>query len=433
MPADVARLALARRFMAKHEDEAAEVLERYPVAEVSSTLTSQDPIAAARVMERMLPQRLANVLQSLEDRAVREIVPEIIPRSTASALRWLDESERASILAKLSGTYASQVSEQISYPDDTAGALMDPRAVVVRETDRVGDAIASLREIGRPVHQVYVVDEDQHLLGTVPIRELAIADHETTIASLVQPSRAALDAFASRDEVADLLSETALPSIAVVDRKGRFLGVLRHRTLLGVAEQEAAVAMQRMVGANRDESALSPVTFAVRKRLPWLNINLLTAFLAASVVGLFESTIAQVTSLAVLLPVVAGQSGNSGSQALAVTMRSLALREIDTRDWLRVALKETTVGILNGLAIAVVTAAGVFVWSRSWALAAVISVSMVVAMAAAGLSGASIPVLLKRLGQDPAQSSSIILTTVTDIVGFFTFLGLASAMMRYLI
>jgi magnesium transporter len=186
--------------------------------------------------------------------------------------------------------------------------------------------------------------------------------------------------------------------------------------------------MQQMVGVNRDERALSPVAFAVKKRLPWLNINLLTAFLAAAVVGMFEGPIARVTSLAVLLPVVAGQSGNSGSQALAVTMRGLALREIRAVHWPRVALKELAVGVTNGLAIAVVTGAGVWLWSGKPMLSVVISVSMVLSMAAAGLAGASIPIVLKRLGQDPAQSSSIILTTVTDVIGFSSFLGFATVM-----
>jgi magnesium transporter len=167
---------------------------------------------------------------------------------------------------------------------------------------------------------------------------------------------------------------------------------------------------------------------AVKKRLPWLNINLLTAFLAAAVVGLFESTIAQFTALAVLLPVVAGQSGNTGAQALAVTMRGLALREVRVRHWLRVALKEAVAGALNGIAIALVTGLGVLVWSRSFGLTLVIFLAMILSMVIAGVAGAAIPMLLSALRQDPAQSGSIVLTTVTDVMGFFSFLGLATMM-----
>ena len=187
-----------------------------------------------------------------------------------------------------------------------------------------------------------------------------------------------------------------------------------------------------MVGAGRNERALSPPLLAIRKRLPWLQVNLVTAFLAASVVGLFEDTIAAFTALAVLLPVVAGQSGNTGAQALAVTMRGLALREVRGRHWPRVLSKELRVGFFNGLAVAVTTAALVYLWSRSLGLTAVIGISMVASMTIAGLAGGAIPMLLSALRQDPAQSSSIILTTVTDVAGFFSFLGIATLMMAYL-
>jgi magnesium transporter len=197
-------------------------------------------------------------------------------------------------------------------------------------------------------------------------------------------------------------------------------------------EEEFTADMQTMVGASKEEQALSPVSFAVRKRLPWVQVNLITAFLAASVVGVFENTIAQVTALAVLLPVVAGQSGNTGAQALAVTMRGLALREIRLGHWRRVSLKEGAVALINGVGVAITTSLGVYAWSRSVGLAIVIGTSMVISMVAAGLAGALVPLVLVAFKQDPAQSSSIILTTVTDIVGFFSFLGIATLLMSSL-
>jgi magnesium transporter len=212
----------------------------------------------------------------------------------------------------------------------------------------------------------------------------------------------------------------------VVDFEDRLLGVIRQGEMLAAAQEEMSADLQTMVGASRDERALSPAGFAVRRRLPWLNVNLGTAFLAAAVVGLFEDVIARITALAVLLPVVAGQSGNSGAQALAVTMRGLALREVRLSQWRRLILKELVVGMLNGVAIAAVTAAGVYLWSRSGALTAVIGVAMVISMTVAGLAGASVPMVMKALGQDPATASSIVLTTVTDVVGFLSFLGLAT-------
>jgi magnesium transporter len=235
-----------------------------------------------------------------------------------------------------------------------------------------------------------------------------------------------VQAIDPQDEIVDRFTEGRVESLPVVDFEGRLLGVIRQDTLVATARQDAAADMQAMVGVSRAERALSPVGFAVRKRLPWLEINLVTAFLAAAVVGLFEGTIARFTALAVLLPVVAGQSGNTGAQALAVTMRGLAMREIRIGQWVRVARKEASVALLNGVAVSLTTSAGVFVWSRSAGLSLVIGVSMVLSMIAAGLAGVLVPVTLTRLGQDPAQSSSIILTTVTDVVGFASFLGIAT-------
>ena len=229
-----------------------------------------------------------------------------------------------------------------------------------------------------------------------------------------------------REEFVDRLQQRPITELPVVNLDGRFVGVIRQSALLAAVEQETSVDLQTMVGASRDERALSPPAFAIRRRLPWLQINLLTAFLAAAVVGMFESTIARFTALAVLLPVVAGQSGNAGAQALAVTMRALALREITVRHWPRVLGKEAVAGLTNGLAVALTTGLGVYLWSRSWGLVAVCMLAMVISMLIAGLAGALVPVLLKRFGQDPALASSIILTTVTDIVGFLSFLGIAT-------
>jgi magnesium transporter len=253
-----------------------------------------------------------------------------------------------------------------------------------------------------------------------------IAEPTDLLAEIARPPAATVSPFDDREEVAEKLRDFHLDVLPVIDIHERLIGAIRHEALLKTLEEAASVDIQMMVGAGREERALSPPQFAVRKRLPWLQINLATAFLAAAVVGLFESTIAQFTALAVLLPVVAGQSGNAGAQALAVTMRGLALREISTRHWFRVLFKEMNVGIVNGLAIAATTGIGVLLWSRSTGLALVISVSMVLSMVIAGIAGSVIPIALTRLGQDPAQSSTIVLTTVTDVAGFMSFLGVAT-------
>jgi magnesium transporter len=304
---------------------------------------------------------------------------------------------------------------------------MDPQLVTLSEDISVADALQRLRrDQPRFSRYLFLVDESQRLQAAVSIEALALADAATRVGEIARPVRVAVSVVTHRDELIDKVSRDRLLDVPVTDPDGRLVGVIHHEQLMGAVQEETSLDIQTMFGASREERALSPVTFAVRKRLPWLEINLLTAFLAASVVGLFESTIAQFTALAVLLPVVAGQSGNSGAQALAVTMRGLALREIGERHMFRVIAKELSTGIANGVVIALTTALGVLVWSGSTGLALVIAVAMVISMAAAGLAGAGIPILLTAAGQDPAQSSSIILTTVTDIVGFFSFLGIAT-------
>jgi magnesium transporter len=272
---------------------------------------------------------------------------------------------------------------------------------------------------------VFLTDDDRLLTGRVPLQTLAVADGHALLETLaVTP--VAVQATDPHEEVVERFTKGRLASLPVVDFEGRLLGVIRSDTLAATAQEDVAGDMQAMVGVSRQERALSPVSFAVRKRLPWLEINLATAFLAAAVVGLFEGTIARFTALAVLLPVVAGQSGNTGAQALAVTMRGLAMREIRIGQWPRVVRKEASVALINGLAVSVTTAAGVLLWSRSVGLALVIGVSMVISMLVAGMAGVLVPTLLTMFGQDPAQSSSIILTTVTDVVGFASFLGIAT-------
>jgi magnesium transporter len=303
---------------------------------------------------------------------------------------------------------------------------MDPRVTGFKPGTTVQQALARLRATpDRRVADVFFTDADRRLTGTVPLQRLAVAPPNALVESIAQPA-VAVSAIDPQDEVVARFTKERLASLPVIDYEGRLLGVIRYDRMALTAQENASADIQAMVGASRQERALSPISFAVKKRLPWLELNLATAFLAAAVVGLFEGTIARFTALAVLLPVVAGQSGNTGAQALAVTMRGLAMREIRVSQWPRVMRKEAGVAMLNGIAVSLTTAAGVWVWSRSRGLAFVIGVSMVISIICAGIAGVLVPTVLTMLGQDPAQSSSIILTTVTDIAGFASILRIAT-------
>ncbi len=409
--------------------DAARLLDSRPIPEIARLLEAEPAPRAAAVFERLAAEVAAQVLEQMARQSACQLLAELDPGRAASLLSRLDDQARTELLAVLEPAAAKEIHALMAYPPDSAGHIMDPRATIFHPDATAREALGRIRALRhRRIHDIYLVDQEGRLVGAVALQELALAAPGERLEGLARRMPASVHAMAGREEVVDLLTQLRLPSLPVVDVEGRLIGVIRHEALITVAQEEASVDIQTMVGASKEERALSSVSFAVRKRLPWLQINLVTAFLAAAVVGLFEGIIARFTALAVLLPVVAGQSGNTGAQALAVTMRGLALREIRPRHWLRISMKEANVALLNGLAVALTTALGVYVWSRSFGLALVIGLSMVISMIAAGLSGAAVPMILIALGQDPAQSSSIILTTVTDVVGFFSFLGIATVL-----
>jgi magnesium transporter len=419
--------ALHKRFLLDHPFEASLRLEAMPVAEAAGLLAELPPLAAVRTWQALSSDAARAVLERLPRDFALRVLTDAEPAASAAALAQLEAEPREALLGALEPQVAFDLRQLLAYPAEAAGRLMDRHVSPLRGTLLVAEALDRLKASKRHgLRELFVLDEAGKLSGRVEIQDLAVAEKTQPINALARPLTAAVQELDPREEVVSLLQRHALTELPVINVEGKFVGVIRQAALVSAIEQETSVDLQTMVGASREERALSGPAFAVKKRLPWLQINLLTAFLAAAVVGLFEGTIARFTALAVLLPVVAGQSGNAGAQALAVTMRGLVLREIGVRHWPRIVWKETRVGLVNGLATAATTAVGVYVWSRSTGLVLVISSAMVIAMVIAGAAGALVPIVLRRLGQDPAQSSSIVLTTVTDVAGFFSFLGIAT-------
>jgi magnesium transporter len=417
---------IENEFLRRHPAHAAAEIEALSAADLTAAVDGLIPAALVVVMEYLSPIRALAVFAALAQEAQQDILERAAPRLAVTLLAQRDVAERDALLAELTPSSRQDLQRLLSYPDDSAGRLMDRSFIAVRAGMRAGEVLAQLRESSiRGARALFVVSADSRLKGEVDIQDVALAAADEPIGKHVQAIHETVTAEANREELADLLERSGKDSVPVVDTDGHLTGVVRYRSLLHVIEDVATADMQKMVGVSPEERALSLPGFAIKRRLPWLHINLITAFLAASVVGLFESLIAQFTALAVLLPVVAGQSGNAGAQALAVTMRGLALREIGIRQWRKVLSKEVIVGLINGLALAVTCGLAVFIWSQSLGLALVIAVAMVMSMLAAGISGALVPMILTRLGQDPATASSIILTTITDVAGFFSFLGTA--------
>ncbi len=420
-------LQIKEAYLRQQPADAARTLEKISDAELQRLLVGMKPDALVMSLELLVDSRAAAVFGRLDTGQQQGVLEAASPRLALLLLAGMPEATRMKLMETLPAAIQKDLGRLQKFDQDSAGRLMDRPYDTIRIDMTVAEALDTLRRSGtQRTRSLYVVDRGNRLVGRVDMQAMAMAESHQRLEELLENLEGSVLATAPRKEIVEQLERYRVDSLPVVDVDGRLMGVVRYQRLFDAIESQAIAGMQTMVGASADERALSSAMFSVKRRLPWLHINLLTAFLAAAVVGAFESLIAQFTALAVLLPVVAGQSGNAGSQALAVTMRGLALREIGLREWRRVLAKEVKVGLVDGIVLAFTCGLAVFVWSRSIGLALVIAVAMVLSMVAAGISGALVPIMLTRVGQDPATASSIILTTVTDVAGFISFLGTAT-------
>lgn len=421
--------ALTQAFLRRYPNDAARKIESLAPEQAAEILALQPISLRQRVWTHITASAASQILPLSSDVVALELLEALDAGPCASLLSRMSPEERVHYLSLMSESQAFELRELMDYPPNCAGYMMDTRALALSLDVTAEEALAQLKQHPSIMRRrIYTLDGDMRLQGQVHLEDLIAAPATHLLRELSTPVTLFVAALDPKEEVAEKLQKNAIDILPVVDIHHRLLGIIRGASAISAMKENLAADLQTMVGASADERALSNSLFAVRKRQPWLQINLLTGFLAASVVGLFEHTIAQFTALAVLMPVVAGQSGNTGAQALAVTMRGLTLREITIRHWFQVMFKEASAGLINGIAIALTCGIGVYIWSQSIGLALVIAVSMVISMTIAGMAGSLVPICLKKLGQDPAQSSSIILTTVTDIAGFMSFLGIATAM-----
>ena len=423
-----------------------------PLLPLAVRYCERDPIAGAHALEALTEEQALEVLGSLTQGALKKVLPAMAPafissaaagpladRATpilemggaevcASVLLSLPEEHRVGFLESLPQELREQMQELLTFPQSSAGKVMRTDYSAFHEELTVGDAVEKLRSRARTQHapsNIFVVDDHNKLLGVIGMRDLLIAAASSKLRELMNVEVISVSPFDEASKALKTLSGRGFTSLPVVDAQGHLIGVVRATHLLAGAQETAAQDIQKLFGVGKDERTFSPIGFCLKKRLPWLHINLATAFMAASVVALFEDVIAKITVLAVYLPVVAGQGGNAGAQSLAVVMRGLVLREIPQDQVRQLLVKEGLIGVVNGVVIGLVTAAIAWFWNGNPYLGLVIGLAMIVNLAVAGLAGAAIPTLMKRFGFDPAQSSSIVLTTVTDVVGFFAFLGFA--------
>ncbi len=369
-----------------------------------------------------------DVLDQLDSKQIAAVAHELEADDAASLLEDMPEAERQEVLAELPADERADIESALAYPDGTAGRLMQRSLVKVLDTWTVGQVIDYCREatdLPDDVYDIFVVDTQGRLRGSVPLGRMLRTKRPIPIVDLVDPDISAIPATTPQVEVAHLFRDQNLVSSPIIDEDRRLLGVIMVDDVVDVIDEEASEDLLKMGGVGVDDMHTGTVRTA-QQRAWWLSVNLVTAVIASLVIGQFEGAIEKIVALAVLMPIVASMGGNAGTQTVTVAVRALAMGELTPANAFRFIVKEAAVGGLNGMIFAVLMGGAVTLWYRDWRLGAVIASAMVCNLFAAALAGTLIPIGLRKFGVDPAVSSTVFLTTVTDVVGFLAFLGLAT-------
>jgi magnesium transporter len=413
-PADLADVLAAL-----DDDERVAVVQALP-AELSSQALAEMPEDA----------HAEETLAALDPARAGQIVDELDDDDAADILRDMDPADQERILSTVE--HRADVDRLLRYEPETAGGLMTSHLVTVRDTATVEEALEAIRRQAEEVeefYQVFVVDGDRRLVGILPFQDLVVSRPDRRIRDFMADADITVTPDLDQEQVARLMARYNLPSVGVVDDTGRLLGRVTFDDVIDVVEAEQTEDLLKFGGVSPDEELGAGWTEAVRSRLPWLYVNLLTAFLAGGVVYLFQDTVHRTVALAVWMPIIAGMGGNAGTQALAVTVRRLALGLIPAHLFMRVVGKEVLVGLTNGLAIGLVVGAIAAFLGEQPVLGLVVFLAMTVNLLVAGFAGAFIPIVLERFKVDPAIASSIFVTTFTDVCGFLLLLGLAGMLL----
>jgi magnesium transporter len=410
-------------------------------ADFGAVIEALDPDLRPRLVELMGREFDFTALTEVDDTVREEILEELPPATVAEGVRELDtddavfiledlpKDEQAEILEQLPAPERVALARSLDYPEYSAGRRMQTEFIAVEPHWTVGQTIDYMREtpdLPERFWELYVVDPDRKLKGVVALDRLLRTKRPVPIADLVEEDLRPVRATDDQGEAARLFERYDLVSAPVVDADNRLVGVLTFDDIVDVIEEEAEEDIKALGGVRGEEELSDSVWTIARGRFPWLFANLLTALLSSWVISNFEGSIAKMVALAVLMPIVASMGGNAGTQTMTVTVRALATRELSSANTWRIIRREVLVGVLNGLAFAVIMGAVAAIWFDVNDLGLVMGLAMVTVLAAAALGGILIPLILTRLGVDPAVSSGPFVTTVTDVVGFLSFLGIAT-------
>jgi magnesium transporter len=383
-----------------------------------------DPEVLSEVDESVRDQ----LSEALPNEVLAEAVAKLDTDDAAYVIESLEEADKQEVLAQISSSDRAALEKNLEYPEETAGRLMQTDFVAVPPFWTVGQVIDHMREtaeLPETFSDIFVVDPTYRVVGSVDLSRLLRSRRAVGIDAIMDRERQVVLATSDQEEMARQFERYDLKSAPVVDANNRLVGVVTVDDVVEVIEEETEEDLRRLAGVG-DESLADTVVPTVRNRILWLFINLATAVLASSVIKLFDASIEQMVALAVLMPIVASMGGNAGTQTMTVAVRAIATQELGPVNAGRVILREASVGLINGLLLALVMGTVVILWFGAGTLGLVIGAAMVFNLLAAALAGILVPILLHRFGYDPAVSSGVFVTTVTDVVGFFAFLGLAT-------
>ena len=436
---------LRRLLMSGVTHRAERLLAKMPPADVAPLLADLTPEETRSVIELLFRQRraalvlrevphelLPKVLDAVSDQRIADVMGRLEIDDLIDLAESIPEDRREEVLARLPVHRREELLKAELYPESSAGRVMTTRFVALDEKMSCQEVIDSIRSLGddnEAILYLYVVDDQRSLRGVVPIRRLVAAPPQRPVGEIMIASPVCVRAEADQEEVADVVRRYDLLAVPVVDVDNRMLGVITVDDVIDVITEEATEDIYNLAGLSEDDRVFSPAPTSIRKRLPWMLINLLTCFLAAGVVGLFEHSIEQVVALALFLPVVGGMAGNGGTQALTVITRGIALGELEFSTGFRALRKELAVGLGIGAVTGLVSAGIAYAWQGEPVVGLALFLSMVISLAVSGMMGAAVPLVLKSMRLDPALGSGVIVTTFTDVFAFFAFLGIATLML----
>jgi magnesium transporter len=400
-----------------------------------SLLVERNSRLAMEALTELGPEAGASLLAGRSAEEIVKLTQELPSDDVAAIIDHLPEELAAAVLELMQKKPASaDVGDLLEYPEKTAGRIMNPKVFALSEDMTASEAIAALQG-SRDVEMVfylYVIDGRRHLVGVVSLRRLLLVPADTPLKRIMTTDLISVRVDTDQEEVASQVASYNLLAIPVVDEENKLVGVITVDDVIDVIKDEATEDVYRLAGLATDDRVFTTPTESLRKRLPWLIVNLATAFIAASVVKLFEGTIGVVTSLAVFMPVVAGMGGNAATQTLAVIVRGIALGELTWSNSRKALIKEALVGAGNGIACGLVGGGMVWLMQGTPWMGVILAMAMIINMFVAAIAGTLIPLSLRALKVDPALASSVFITTLTDVFGFFSFLGLGALFIKYL-